>query len=532
MENVKKSFIKGIAILTIAGFISKLLGAVYRVPYQNMTGDIGIYVYQQVYPIYSLFLILATAGVPVAISKLVSERATLGDTVSVKRIIKISSRMLFVIGLLAFILLFFGADVLATWMGNRTMLTAPIQAVACALLVTPMLSVLRGYFQGYQQMEAPSISQVIEQLMRVITILVSAWFFMQPGYGVVWAGTGAMFGACIGGISGLIVLWWFLRKQHRNEQNVLPAEFVQPSAGTLIKRLFFISLPICISSLAMPLFSLVDSFSIGNLLVAKGGVLQQVILSKGAYDRAQPLIQFASFFATALALSVVPAITNACVRGEQQRAKRRAVLAIRLTLLLGLPGSIGLAVIAEPTNIMLFKDSAGTDALAVLALSTLFSTLASTATGILQGAERIAQPAYYLLIGVVVKIAANIVLIGQWGVVGAAWATVLAFLVVCLLNLWSIRQRFPFQSWGIQWLLRALFSVCIMAVGTYFSLKGFTYLFEIWLPERAAMAFTSLGSVCVGIILYLWAILHLGLLSRVEQALLPKRLFRLMSRSK
>ena len=121
-----QSFVKGAAILGAAAFISKLLGVFYRIPYQNMTGDEGLYIYQQVYPLYSTLLVLATAGFPIAVSKLVSERLALGDTYGAKRVFRLSSTVLTATGVFFFCILFFGAEIIAEWMGNPDMLTLPI----------------------------------------------------------------------------------------------------------------------------------------------------------------------------------------------------------------------------------------------------------------------------------------------------------------------------------------------------------------------------------------------------------------------
>lgn len=146
MEQGKQSFMKGAAILAVAAFITKLLGAIYKIPYQNITGNEGMFVYQQVYPLYSTLLTVATAGFPIAVSKLVSERLAWGDEEGAQRIFRVTSVILSLSGLVMFFLLYGGAPVVAGWMGSRELLTLPIQAVSTALLVVPIMSVIRGYF--------------------------------------------------------------------------------------------------------------------------------------------------------------------------------------------------------------------------------------------------------------------------------------------------------------------------------------------------------------------------------------------------
>ena len=162
---------------------------------------------------------------------------------------------------------------------------------------------------------------------------------------------------------------------------------------------------------------------------------------KGVYDRGQPLIQFSAFFATALSLAIVPAVSEALAKGQHALVALRAEIALRITFLFGLPASVGLAVIAEPTNILLYENGRGSLALAVLAFTTVFSTLGVTSSGILQGLGLVLLPARNLFVGVLVKLLFNLVLIGPLGIVGAAIATVAAYTVSTALNLWAIGRR-------------------------------------------------------------------------------------------
>lgn len=525
MEEMKKSFIRGAAILTIAGFITKVLGAVYRVPYQNLTGDEGIYVYQQVYPLYSLFVIISTAGFPVAISKMVSARVAQGDGGGAKNILRFSLVFLFSLGLLSFLVLFFSAPFLAEWMGNRSMLTQPIQAISFALLIVPLLASLRGYMQGFQEMMPTAISQVAEQMVRVFTILLSAWFFMSTGNGVVWAGSGAMFGAFTGGLIGLFCLCFFSRSRLSQ-----PLQKSWPQHGDILKQMLWIAVPICLSAMIWPLFSLVDSFTVTHLLQKANWSLTEAIQLKGVYDRGQPLIQFASFFATALSLSIVPSITEAEVKKNKAEVRKQAQLAIRLTLFMGMPASIGLALVARPTNIFLYEDGKGSIALGVLAFTALFSTLGLTLTGILQGIGRLYFPVFVLLIGVVLKILGNGWLVPMMGIDGAALATVIGYAFPCLLLLWITIRSQQWSPFSFRWLMRLLFSVAVMAGAVFFTKKALYSLTAVIHSVRLAMAYVTLLTILVGIFLFLWMAISFQLLTREDLQQLPPSVERFYSR--
>lgn len=519
MEKVQRSFLTGAAILSIATMICRFLGAVYRIPYQNITGNEGMYVYSQVYPLYSVLLLLATAGFPLAISKLVSERIAAEDFLGVKQIHRIATIVLFALGVLFYLVLFFGASDLAAWMGNRELLTLPIKSVSFALLLIPFTAVLRGVYQGQQEMMPSAISQVLEQLVRVITILVCAWYAMSTGLGVVYAGAGAVFGATTGAIVALLALLIFQRSSAGWGEFRVAKGAYQQSHRTVLKALFAISLPICISSLIYPLFGLVDSFTVANYLVKSHWSITAAINAKGTYDRGGPLLQFAAFFATGIALSIVPAMTIAKNQGKIQEMGERANLAMRLTWILGLPASIGLAIVALPTNVMLFKDAAGSDALAILACSTLFATLGVTSAGILQGMGRVITPAISILVAVLAKWACNYFFIPLWDIRGAAIATVVAYAVGAMVNLVALKRVIP--SIQIPW-MKLIIATSFLAVSAYGSL----WLLQLITPSlgsyRLAMTFTSLGSVLVGVVVYFWAVFRFGLISVAEIAMVPK----------
>ncbi len=518
----KQSFIKGAAILGVAALFTKLLGAVYRIPYQNITGDEGMFVYQQVYPLYSLLLTVATAGVPIAVSKMVSERLAQSDQIGARRLFRTAATVLTSSGAIFFMLLFFSAPWIAGWMGSREMLTLPIRAVSFALLIVPLTSTIRGYFQGYQDMVPTAVSQVVEQVVRVGTILIAAWWLMSTGAGVVQAGAGAVFGAFTGALAALITLLFFWQRRLRKERG-FPEERVtkEESAGAMIKRLFALAIPICFGSLVLPLFSLVDSFTVANVLEWSGWTKALSIQEKGVYDRSQPMIQFASFFASAVSLSIVPAIAEAQVQGKLRTVVDRSGQAIYMTLLLGLPASIGLAIVASPTNIMLFKDNAGSAAMSIFAFTAIFSTLGMTSSGILQGLGNVMLPARNLMIGALTKLSLNLVLIPIWDIRGAALATVIGYGVATAFNLWALTSKLPGMWLRTRFgpLFFANFWMGVAAYATMWLLIQFTQEMD---SLRLAMTITSLSAVAVGVIVYTFAMFRLGVLQRNDLERIPK----------
>ena len=524
MEQNRQSFIRGAAILGGAALFSKILGAVYKIPYQNITGDEGMYVYQQVYPLYSVLLILATAGIPAAISKLVSEKWSRGQMAGAGQIFRISVASLFLLGIVFFLFLYFGAGQIAEWMGSRNLLTLPIQTVSFALLVVPFLAVMRGYFQGQQNMVPTANSQMVEQLIRVVTILILSWYFMDTGMGIVYAGAGAVFGSITGAVGAFLVLIYYWHKHQSprsNETNLSEASGIEPPAK-VIKNIFRLSLPICIGSLILPLFSLVDSFTVANFLVGLGWENGEAIRLKGVFDRGQPLVQFASFFATAIALSIVPAISDLKSKQQKKEIEEQAALALRLTWGLGIPAAIGLTVISEPVNVMLYEDGSGSDALAILAWSGVLSSLWIVSAGILQGLGKVYLPAVYLFVGILVKTGLNALLIPLWDIRGAALATVIAFLCTAVLQLFKIKQYFGWKAWFPRQDLLATRAAVWMGVAVCVISHLVQQLVVPLMEFRIAMMMVSLLSVFVGMVVYVWAVFRFGVWTRSDLNKVPK----------
>ncbi|ELK43032.1 putative polysaccharide biosynthesis protein [Brevibacillus agri] len=525
-EKASVQFVKGAAILGVAGLVSKLLGAVYRIPYQNIAGDIGLYVYMQVYPLYTTLLILATAGFPIAISKIVSERIAIGDALGARRAFRVASFSLVVLGLFFFLLLYGGAPLIARFMGDEH-LTTPLRAVAWSLPLVPMAAILRGYFQGHQNMMPTGVSQVIEQLVRVIFILLAAFWAMNVYQDAYLAGTGAVFAAFPGGVAAILVLLWYWRKDKQGAQ-LIPEKTQRAGVGAwtnrqVLRSLLMYAVPICMGALVLPLVPLVDSITVVNMLQVSGTPEDLAKLLKGAFDRGQPLIQFGTFFATSLSLALVPAISEAVAQRQHHMIANRSEIAIRLTFLLGLPASFGLALLAEPINVMLYGDKNGTEALAVQSFTIMFATLSIASAGILQGLGRVMRPARNLFIGVMVKLILNLALVPLWGIAGAALSTVFAYLVAMGLNVLAVKKYTGAQIGLRQTVHKPFLSVIVMSVVVLLVEWGASALLgKTGMSERLDQTLVGLISVGAGAVVYLLALLKTGGLTRNDIHFLPK----------
>lgn len=265
MQNERmKKMVNGAIVLSAASFVTKLLSALYKVPFQNLTGDEGFYVYQQVYPLYGIAAALALNGLPVFVSKLTAELPSYEEQ---KAALKTVLQLLSVVAVGAWAACWFGAPAIAGWMGDNAL--APlIRSVSFTFLVVPFLAVMRGYFQGRLDMMPTGISQVGEQVVRVGIILFAAFWFAQGGASVYQMGTLAMSASWIAGVTGVLVLSVYARKDAAAKKQLLPAASIEKASyRTLAFRLVTEGLAISAFSSLLILLQLIDSFTVYNGLL-------------------------------------------------------------------------------------------------------------------------------------------------------------------------------------------------------------------------------------------------------------------------
>ncbi|MEC2058052.1 polysaccharide biosynthesis protein [Peribacillus psychrosaccharolyticus] len=514
-----KMLVKGALVLSIAGILVKLLSAVYRIPYQNIVGDIGFYIYQQVYPFYGIAFTLATIGFPMVISKLIAERNQGDSSISVKDILFTAGILLSVLGLVLFSALYTGAERVAAIMGDIEL--APLlRLVAFSFLLMPASALIRGFYQGKQDMIPTAVSQVVEQVVRVATILIMSFFLVNQGYSLYAAGAGAVSGSITGGFASLVLLLGFVVV--RKEWNQPGRVMVKAADFWLItKALFAQGLAFCLTSLILVLVQLIDSLNLYALLRESGITSTLAKELKGVYDRGQPLIQLGTVVANALSLSMVPLISSYLSKGELTELHTKTKLALRISASIGIPAAMGLICLINPVNRMLFTDSKGSGTLAILALSIVFTSLIITKAAILQSIGRARVSILIVIVGLVFKLILNQALIPQWQIVGAAWATIGSFFIMSLLFYLVLRKVMKqpivlLRDAGIIYLGTALMSGIL-----YIYNKLFAFLYMTFGLGRMLSAIHTLTGVMIGVVIYGAFILRSGLYTKEELSLVP-----------
>jgi O-antigen/teichoic acid export membrane protein len=525
--NKKRSsgLLKGAVVLTAAAIITKLLGTLQKIPLQNIGGDGVFGIYNTVYPFYNVAIIIATAGFPTAIAKFVAERelAQNGQGQGQRQVLSIATWVLVILGSLSAITLYFGAPLISVLIGTKSIIPA-LQACAPALLFVPLSAGLRGYFQGLQDMVPTAISQVIEQLVRVGVMIVLLLYFhrLQASDDVI-AG-GALAGSAVGGFAGLIVMliYWM---QYKRGITTIPTQFhlevehvAKPNNYTLLKEMLRYAWPICLAALAVPLISLVDTFTLPRLL---GNIHGEAYAMNeiGVYNRGIPLVQLVTMIASSLSVLFIPRLAQLKLVGDQDGIKQQSTLALRWCWLIGLASSMGLALLAEPINVMLYKEDIGTGTLAWIAWTAAPGALAYVSAALLQGIGRVHAPAVHLLIAASMKLGLNLILVPLLGRDGAAISGIGAYMLAAGLNIYLLGRLNIIKLNLRQILMKPILACLAMSIGLLI-LHMFVHFI---LPEKRIIALIhSLVGVALGVILFGLTLLKSNFISQQELLALPK----------
>lgn len=515
-------FIKGAAILGMAGVIVKILGAIYRIPLGNIIKPEGMGYYQTAYPFYQLLLTLSTSGVPVAIAKIVSEKSALGDYKSAYKVFKVALVGLFIAGILTSSFVFFNARAIVDSLENPNAYYSLI-ALVPALFFVPIMAAFRGYFQGRQNMVPTALSQISEQLFRVILGL--ALTYLLLGYGIPIAAGGASFGGSIGAIAGIVtvfIIFLSKKKEMNKEIKNSPANKEYPVSG-IVKDLLVIAIPITIGSAIAPIMDAIDASMVIKrlqLINYTGEVANELYGQLKGY--AQTLINLPQVFSISIAMSLVPAISNAKARNKKREIDDLINSGTRITLLIGLPCAFGLFVLARPIIALLyFSNTAETitsigEILQYLSFGVIFLTLVQALTSMLQGLGRPLIPVINLFIGAVVKVVLTYTLtvVPSINIKGAAISTVAAYAIASTLDFISLglltKMKFNYKDTFIKPLISSIGMAIIVRL-SYLALDTFI---------KSSLA--TLVSVLIGVIAYVILLIITGTITNEDLALLPK----------
>lgn len=530
MTEKQKSLVGGVSILGAAGLICKLVGVLYRIPLAALIAPMGMAIYHKVFPAYNLLLTVSSAGIPVAISRMVSHYVTKGEHKNAARIFRMALYMLTALGLISTVLLMALAPVISGIQGTPSA-AAGYLCIAPSLFFVCVMSAYRGYLQGRRHMTPTAVSQLIEQVGKVAIALPLA--ALGRYHSEAMGAAGALLGSTIGEGAALIYMM-VQKKKHDPEIQQLQQENVELLQGkTVAKRLVTVAIPITLGACIVPLAGFVDSIMLTNLMVGAGMEQTAADILYGAYaGPVLTLINVPTALAMAMSTNLVPSIASGLARGDREVLKKETDTGLRMAAVIGFPCSVGMSILAEPILHICYRGSYDTAQLAVASellqissLTIVLFTMVQATSGILQGMGKQKIPMYTLLAGVLMKIMLNYTLVRVPGmnIHGAPWASLLCYTVSMVPNLYYVCKYtgYRFDWKGI--VLKPLSCTLLMglAVGMVWH---FLFGASAELNRLVLMAGAGL-CVMLGILIYGILILKLRAVRKEE---LPGKIRRLL----
>ncbi|WP_340025614.1 polysaccharide biosynthesis protein [Paenibacillus sp. FSL K6-1096] len=528
MSTKKESFVKGTLILAAAALVARVLGLAQRVPLEHLFNVTGNAAFTQANNVYLLLLPLATAGIPSTLSKMVSERYALNRPHEAEQVYRAALIFAAAVGVIMSVTLYIVAPYYAE-SSKVPESTLAIRAIAPALLLFPAIAMMRGYFQGRNNMMAGGISQIVEQIARVSTAILLAFILLRQGYSNTWMAAGASFGSVLGSIAAFGVMLYYARKLRRSEEQFSLYESSEarlPLLG-IYKDIFKLSIPIVLSSVTVPVVNFIDTTFIVPLLSGQIG-LEAATNALGIFgSRAQSVAGIPPVLSIALSASLIPIISAAYARKDEQHLQRQVTLAMRVSILTGTPVVVSLVVAAYSVNGLLFKSLDGSGIVAMLTLGTIFQITMMTTNSILLGMGKSRISMYYVLAGLIVKFAANFLFSQLFGIYGIIGSTALCFIVITLLNLRMLKRIVPFSILGKRW---GGFAVAVLAsAGIGYGLNEAGIMMIHLMPARLAFLITCLVVGAAVVLVYLVLLIILGVLSSQEIAGYPRPLRKVLA---
>ena len=529
----QNSFFGGAAILAAGILIVKLIGMFYKIPLINIIGEAGAADFNNAYNIYAVLLTVSTAGLPVAVSKLVSEANALDRRNQVRRTFRLALVLFLALGLVSFLVMFFRADALAGMM-NDSKAAAGIRALAPAVVCVGCLAALRGYSQGHSNMAPTSVSQIIEALCKLVVGLGLAFWLVKQGKDPDVAAAGAITGVTVGTVVALayMVLDFLLSRGREDIRGTDRPD----SAGSILANILKIAVPITLSSSMVGIVTVIDSSLVQGQLQSALDLTEQASRTLyGNYSGALNIYNLPTSLMAAITASVIPAVSAALARRDRRGAARITGSALRITALLSFPMGVGLFVLGTPIIRLLFPKlnvAVAGPLLSTLGIATPFVCMVLVCNSVLQAHGFINLPVIVMVLGGIVKIVNNYNLVGAIGIAGAPVGNILCFGLALVLDLVVITRVIPNRPRLLPIFAKPAVASAVMggaAWAVYGLLSRILSSEQVDQAGQTVRAVSRMGnaagiflSIAVAGVVYLVLVIALRAISRDDLALMPK----------
>ena len=529
----QNTFFGGAAILAVGILVVKLIGMFYKIPLVNIIGEQGNTDFTNAYNIYAVLLTISTAGLPVAVSKLVSEANALDRRNLVRRTFRLALVLFLALGLVSFLVMFFRADALAGMM-NDSKAAAGIRALAPAVVCVGCLAALRGYSQGHSNMAPTSVSQIIEALCKLVVGLGLAFWLVKQGKDPDVAAAGAITGVTVGTVVALayMVLDFLLSRGREDTRGTDRPD----SAGSILVNILKIAVPITLSSSMVGIVTVIDSSLVQGQLQSALDLTEQASRTLyGNYSGALNIYNLPTSLMAAITASVIPAVSAALARRDRRGAARITGSALRITALLSFPMGVGLFVLGTPIIRLLFPKlnvAVAGPLLSTLGIATPFVCMVLVCNSVLQAHGFINLPVIVMVLGGIVKIVNNYNLVGAIGIAGAPVGNILCFGLALVLDLVVITRVIPNRPRLLPIFAKPAVASAVMggaAWAVYGLLSRILSSEQVNQAGQTVRAVSRMGNaagiflaIAVAGVVYLVLVIALRAISRDDLALMPK----------
>ena len=515
----KQNFLQGTALLAMATAIVKIIGAIYKIPLNAIIGKQGFSYYSTAYEIYNVLLMISTAGLPVAMSRMISQASALGNYNQVRRIFTTARTIFLSLGLTGTLLMTLFCRELAAFQ-NQPDAWAAIGCLGPCVLLICIMSTFRGFFQGQSNMLPTSVSQVIEAIVKLIVGMALALTILYMTKDVSLAAGGAILGVTASCIVSSVFLFSVFRKSY----GALPAgtDTADPF-GLTAKRLLAIAIPITIGSAGLQVLTMLETKIYMGQLLALGNTQLEADTMKGIYNMSQTIYNMPCAFITPITISIIPAITNQLTLMNHSGVRSTEESAARVTGLICMPCAFGLAVLAGPVTALLGGYTGAdlelsTSLMSIMGFNIIFNAVVLLTNAMMQAHGHAVVPVVNMLIAGVMKLAVVYTLTGNpsIGILGAPIGTMLCFLCITVLNLLSMRRVISDPPALVRNLLRPFAAAAIMGAVVWGALKLLTIL---GITSRIILCGLP---IAVGVVVYVVMVIVLKAITREDCLLLPK----------
>lgn len=460
----ESNFIIQGSILAVTSVICRLIGIIYRIPLTNIIGNEGNGYYSCAFEVYSIMLLLSSYSLPVAVSKLVSARLAKGEKRNAYRIYKGALIFAGIAGITVSIITYFGADFLAGTLMSQPMSSLALKILAPTLVLSAIMGVLRGYFQGLGTMIPTVFSQIIEQIANAVVSVSAAFYLFSYGqkldallytesYAPAYGAAGGTLGTGAGVLFGLLflLLLALMYKRVINRQIRRDRTRYDESYSDIFKILILTIIPVILSTAIYNINSIIDQGVFNKIMMIQGNASSDIAELYGVFTGKYKLLTNVPLaIANALAASTVPTLSRALAEGNEHVAVRKISTSIRFTMMVVIPCAVGLTVLASPILQLLFHDSSELPArlLQIGSISTVLYALSTLTNGILQGLNRMNVPVRNAVISLILHLIALVIMlvVFKWGIYAVVFGNIIFALIMCILNGVAIRKAIDYDQ--------------------------------------------------------------------------------------